>query len=98
MTAIAFDTLKFSRALREKAKLSSDQADGFAEAIADAVQGDLATKSDLETLRLTMEALRLTMEARIETAKADTIKWVLSAIGFQTIVIVGAVVALARVS
>lgn len=42
----------------------------------------LVTKSDLTT--------------EVADAKYDILKWVLSAIGFQTIVIVGAIVTLAR--
>ena len=36
MTTIAFDTLKFAQALKEKAHLTTEQAEGFASAIADA--------------------------------------------------------------
>ncbi len=46
-TSIAFDTLKFARALREKAHLTTEQAEGLAEAITDAMHDDLATKADL---------------------------------------------------
>ncbi|MBE7246080.1 MAG: DUF1640 domain-containing protein [Actinomycetospora chiangmaiensis] len=147
MTAVAFDTLRFVRTLREKAKMSPEQAEGLADAVAEAIQNDLATKADiamvrtdiealrlstkadLETLRLStktdiamvrtdMEALRLStktdiealrlstkadlreaelrLEARVEGTKAEIIKWVVGSIGFQAIVIVGAVIALAR--
>lgn len=100
MTAVAFDTLRFVRTLRDKAKMSSEQAEGLAEAISEAIQADLATKADLEALRLSTKSdlreVELRLEAKIEAAKAETIKWVLSAIGFQAIVIVGAIVALSR--
>ena len=60
----------------------------------------LALKTDIDTLRQSTTAdireVELRLEARIEASRADTIKWVLSAIGFQTIVIVGAFVALSR--
>ena len=36
------------------------------------------------------------MEAKIEAAKSDTIKWVVGIISFQTVVIIGAAVVLAR--
>ena len=130
MNAVAFDTLKFVRALRDKAKLSPEQAEGFADAIAEAVQNDLATKTDIEALRLStkadIEALRLSTKADIEAvkadiealrlstksdiealrastkadvadAKADIIKWMFGTIGFQTLIILGAVIALTRV-
>lgn len=66
MAAVAFDALRFVRTLRDKAKMSPEQAEGLAEAI----QVDLATKSDI-------------------------IQWT---IGFQSVVIVGAIVALSRIT
>ena len=152
MTAVAFDTLKFARSLREKAKLSSEQAEGLADAFTELFQGDIATKSDIgsvkvdietlgvsmradvESLRLStqadikalrvstqadIEALRLStradiealklstrsdlreaearLEAKIEATRADIIKWMFGTIGFQTLIILGAVIALARI-
>ena len=47
-------------------------------------------------MKAELRQAELRLEARIEAAKAETIKWVVSAIGFQTVVIVGAVVALSR--
>jgi len=90
MTATAFDTLKFVRALREKAHLPTEQAEGFAEAIAEAVQADFATKADLKETELRLEA-------KVEAAKSDIIKWMFGTIGFQTIVIIGAIVTLMKV-
>lgn len=54
MTAVAFDTLKFARALQGKAKFTAEQAEGISEAFADATGEQLATKYDLreEILRL----------------------------------------------
>ncbi|MGA3063023.1 MAG: hypothetical protein ABSD90_07315 [Methylocystis sp.] len=82
MTTIAFDTLKFAQALKEKAHLTTEQAEGFASAIADALHDDLATKADLKI--------------EIEAAKSEIIKWMFGTIGFQTVIILGAVIALAR--
>ena len=89
MTSIVFDTLKFARALRDKAKLTNEQAEGFADAIAEALHDDLATKADLQLLK---SDLRI----EIESVKSEIIKWMFGTIGFQTIIILGAVVALAR--
>jgi len=97
MTVAAFDTLKFARALREKAKLSPEQAEGFADAIAEAVQSDLATKTDITGVKTDIEATRAATRADIAEAKADIIKWMFGTIGFQTLIILGAVIALARV-
>jgi len=47
MAAVAFDTLKFARSLREKAKLTSEQAEGVAQAFAEATGEQIATKSEL---------------------------------------------------
>lgn len=56
MSAVAFDTLKFARALQGKAKLTAEQAEGIAEAFADATGEQLATKSDLRELGADLRA------------------------------------------
>ena len=121
MTAVAFDTLKFARALREKAKLSPEQAEGLADALVDVFDGNLATKADIRDVqadiqvvrgdvealkiqtRADIEALRLSTKADIEavkgaiaSAKVETVRWLVGAIGFQTLAVLGAVVALTR--
>lgn len=152
MTAVPFDTLKLARALRQ-ASFTNEQAEGAAEAIAGALQADLATKGDLAEVRAELkgdiaelkaelkgdiaelkaelkgdiaglkaelkgdiaevrselreqgvrldakiEALRLEIAVQISAAKADIIKWMFGTIGFQTIVILGAVMALLRLA
>ena len=96
MTAVAFDTLRFVRTLRDKAKMSSEQAEGLADAIAEAIQNDLATKTDIAAVRTDIEALRLANKADLAETKAEIIKWMIGAIGFQALVIVGGIVALGR--
>ena len=147
MNAVAFDTLKFARNLREKAHLTPEQAEGMADAMSEVfasgipTKGDIAdvrhdiealriaTKADIEALRVEtkaefvairhdieslrlstktdidalrtstkadIEALRLSTRADIATAKSDIIKWMFGMIGFQTVAILGAVVALVR--
>ena len=58
------------------------------------------TKADLEALRLAtradIETLRQTGRADLAEARSDIVKWTMGAIGLQTLLIVGAVVALAR--
>ncbi|MGI8569913.1 MAG: hypothetical protein ACR2KT_13045 [Methylocella sp.] len=86
MSALLFDTLRLSRTLRDKGHFTPEQAEALAEALGEAAQGDLATKADLAKL-----------EAKIAEAKADILKWVVGAIGFQTVVILAALVSLVRI-
>ena len=71
------------------------------------MQGDLATKvdvsnvqtslrSEIQSVRGELRETELRLEAKIEATKADLIKWVVGMIGFQTIVLLGAALALAR--
>ena len=65
----------------------------------------LAVGKDIEALRLAVgkdiEALRYATKADLQTGlaetKADILKWMVGTVGVQTVVILGAVVALARV-
>ena len=95
----AFDTLRLARTLRDNAN-SPEQAEGVADAMAESMQGDLATKAEVLAVRTDLRAelreVELSLEARIEVTKADLIKWVVGMIGFQTIVLLGAAPALAR--
>jgi uncharacterized protein (DUF2267 family) len=140
---VTFDTLRFARNLRDKANLSPEQAEGFALAMSEALQDEIATKADTQALRGEIQQVRselkadiqelrselkadiqelrselkadiqelrselkgdiqqlrsefLRMDTRIEAAKVETIKWVFGLIGLQTVVIVGAVIALVR--
>ncbi|ATQ66482.1 hypothetical protein Ms3S1_00340 [Methylosinus sp. 3S-1] len=90
MSALLFDTLRLSRTLRDKGHFTTEQAETLAEALGEAGQDDLATKADLARLEGKLEA-------KLAEAKADILKWVVGAIGFQTLVILGALVSLARI-
>lgn len=100
MTAVAFDAFKMIQALRRKNSFSAEQAEALASAFSDAVTGDLATASDLELARTdlqkTIELTRTDLLRTIAETKGDILKWTFGAIGFQTLVIVGAILALAR--
>jgi hypothetical protein len=50
MNAVAFDTLKFAQALRDKANMSPTQAEGISQAFSEAIAGQLATRDDLANL------------------------------------------------
>ena len=91
MTMTALDTLKFVRALKAKAHLSTEQAEGFADAFSEALESDLVTKSDLAVAVSELKAI-------IADAKTDTIKWVCGLVGFQTVVTLGGVVALLKLA
>ena len=57
--------------------------------IAKALHDDLATKADLREAKAELKL-------EIESVKSEVIKWMFGTIGFQTVVILGAVIALAR--
>ena len=137
MAGLAFDTLAYARRM-EAVGFSRDQAEAMAEEQAKLLDERLATKTDLEALKLAvgkdiealrldlgkdiealrlnvgkdiealrlgvgkdMEALRAATKADLQTGlaetKADILKWMVGTIGVQTVVILGAVVALAPV-
>src|SRR5882724_11296344 len=94
MNALTFDTLKL-----EAAGFSPQQAAGASAALAETL-GEVpgvASKDDILHLDAKGEANVLRLEARIEASKAEMIKWMFGTIGFQTIIILGAVSPLARV-
>ena len=57
MSAVAFDTLKLARTLRDTAHMSQEQAEGISNALAEAMSGaELATKSDIRELAAATKA------------------------------------------
>lgn len=95
MSVATFDTHELVKELKA-AGFSDAQAEAVTRAVSrsrDVDLTDLATKGELKT-ELREHELRL--EARIANAKTEIIKWMFGTIGFQTIVILGAVIALAR--
>lgn len=106
--AVAFDTLKFVEKL-EAAGVPHAQAKATAEAFAEATSQELATKADLAVVRTDLaivktdletkiEKAELRLEAKIEATKSEIIKWLFGTIGFQTLVILGAALALAKIA
>jgi hypothetical protein len=96
MSAVAFDTLKLARRLRDTAQMSQVQAEGVADALAEAMSGaELATKSDIAELKTDLshcatKAGLADVRTSIADAKSDTLKAVMA-------MIIGAVVANALV-
>ena len=101
MSAVAFDTLKFAQSLRDKANFSPTQAEGISQAFSEAIAGQLATRSDLINLATKDDISALKdelkrLDGKIESSKSETLRWIVGAIGFQTLVMVGTVFGLAR--
>lgn len=95
MTVIALDTHAIVKELKA-AGFNEAQAEAVTRVVQQAQDVDLsnlATKVDLKT---DIEALRIAMKADMAEMKADILKWMFGAIGFQTLIILGAVIMLAR--
>jgi len=89
MSAVTFDTLKFVQTLRDKANLPKDQAEGIAQAFVDATAEQIASKMDLKETGLRLEA-------KIEASKDEILKWLFGTFGFQTFIILAAIVMLLK--
>lgn len=82
MSAITFDTLKFTKRLKESG-LPEAQAEAISEAFVDAQgQLDLVTKQDLEIA--------------VKTLEANLTRWIISAGVLQTVLIAGLLVKLMK--
>ena len=95
MTATAVDTLKIYERLRQ-AKLSNPAAKEVAEVFNDVLEANLATKADLEKVKIELngdlEKTKAEINVSMEKAKASTIKWVVGILVAQT----GILIALIR--
>ena len=65
MTALLLDTLRLSRALQGKGNFTSEQAEALAEALGEASQGDLATKTDLAGVRTEIAGLKTELKTEL---------------------------------
>lgn len=91
MTIVPLDTHEVVKELKA-AGFNDEQAEAVTRVVRKAQDLDLsnlATKTDLETLRVATKA-------DLAETKADILKWMIGAMGFQTVMIIGAVVALSR--
>ena len=111
MNALLFDTLKLSRTLRDKGHFTAEQAEALAEALGEASHGDLATKADLADLatkadlaaaiaelRTELKTEIVELKSEIAGIKIELLKWIIGAIGFQTVVILGALITVIRIA
>ena len=76
MTAVAFDTLKLARKLRDTAQMSQAQAEGVADALAEAMSGaELATKGDVVAAKAELKAdlaeVKADLKAEVAAVRAD---------------------------
>lgn len=104
---IPFDTLALAQALRDEAGYDQKQAEGTAKVFARLLVADLTTKGDLSEaktalktdigdIRTDIARVKADLEIRLAETKADLLKWVVGAIGFQTVVIIGTLVTLLK--
>ncbi len=103
MNAIAFDTLKFAKRLKE-AGFTEQQAEALADAEAEFIEQNLATKRDIADIKRDIKELEVKLEVKIEQIRSDlardmkdleyrmTIK-----LGTLMVVAVGAIATLVRV-
>lgn len=99
MSPVAFDTLKLSRRLEEAgfpAKQAQDMASAFADTIGEAVVTRQYFDLRLADVDLKLGELRAAMARDIAEAKADLLKWMVGAIGLQTLAILGGVAVLLK--
>ena len=106
MNLVSLDTLAIARKL-QAAGFSDAQAEAMTGVLRDAREADLSTlvtkvdlSSEIALVRSDLKAeiglLRSDLRTEIADTKYEILKLLLSAIGFQTIVVVGAIVALTK--
>ena len=71
MTAAPFDTLKLARALRGKAGFSQEHAEATADALAEVVAAQVATKQDIKDLGNEIAALRSEMRGELAAVRGE---------------------------
>jgi len=108
MSVVLFDTHAFIKRLTA-AGMPESQAEVLADEHARLIDERLVTKSDIEPLSTKtdvrelelrlgaqIEAAKAESRTNVESARADILKWMFGTIGFQTLVLLGAIVALAK--
>ena len=75
--ALAFDTLQYSKKLKEvgfteqQAEVQAEAIKEQAESIQELIDSNLATKSDIENIRLEIENVRAELKKDIENVRAE---------------------------
>ena len=89
MSTVAFDTHRFIKHLTESG-FTEQQAEALAEEQTAVLNGNLATKADIELVKGDIERLKVELKSDIAQAKYETIKWtigiVLAVAALQTTV------------
>ena len=104
MTTVAFETMKLARRL-EAAGMNQPQATGVAEALAETMVVEPATRADLQSLdarlsgeisalRVEVEKLRGEMQVGLAAVKLEMLRWLLPLFLAQMAMIVGVLVRL----
>lgn len=92
MSTVTFDTLKLATRL-EQSGFTAEQARGAETALSEVFIDDVVTKSYFD---MRIGTVKSDLEAKIKSTKAEILKWMFGVIGSQTLVILGAVLALSR--
>jgi predicted PP-loop superfamily ATPase len=71
LSAVAFDTLKLARDLRERGKLTTEQAEGVAEALSTAFRDEIATKADVQAIRTDQQAIAAAGKADVQAVNSE---------------------------
>jgi len=95
MSVLAFDTYAFVKRLTA-AGMPEAQAEALADEQRRLIDDRLATKDDLERMEVAIrvQVANTATKADIAETKADILKWMFGTMGFQTVVILGAALAL----
>jgi len=100
MTVVAMDTYEVVKELMA-AGFTDEQAQAVTRVVRRAHDVDvsnLATKTDIAMMKTDLAATKADLELRLAELKAELLKWLLGSIGIQTVVIIGALLALVRSS
>jgi hypothetical protein len=102
MNAVLFDTLKFATALQQGDAFTATQSARLASALSATFESEIATRSDVRDSELRLQAqiagtnreiaeVELRLTTRLAETKADLLKWLIGAIGLQTLAIIVAI-------
>jgi hypothetical protein len=86
-----------TKLIDEKLATKADLAETTRLLKADLAELAKATKEDFVLLRRDLTEFKSATKADIAEAKSEILKWMFGTVGFQTLIIIGAVIALARV-